>query len=47
MYMKKGQYYFMEALMKDDHQVDHLEVGLQTPSGKICEVIPQFFSLDN
>lgn len=41
--MKKGKYYYMEALMKDDHQKDHLEVGLKTPSGKVFEVIPSEF----
>lgn len=29
--------------MKDDHQKDHLEVGLKTPSGKVFEVIPSEF----
>ena len=42
-YMKKGEYYYMEALMKDDHQVDHMEVGLKTPSGEVYKVIPQSF----
>ena len=42
-YMKKGVYYYMEALMKDDHQFDHMEVGLETPSENIYKVIPQSF----
>ena len=29
--------------MKDDHQVDHLEVGLQTPDGQFYKVIPSKF----
>lgn len=29
--------------MKDDHQEDHLEVGLQTPDGQKYEVIPSKF----
>ena len=46
-YMKKGKYYYMEAIMKDDHQIDHLEVGLQTPSGKIFNVIPEQYLWTN
>ena len=33
----------MEAIMKDDHQEDHLEVGLQTPDGTFYKVIPSEF----
>ena len=29
--------------MKDDHQEDHLEVGLQTPDGTFYKVIPSKF----
>lgn len=29
--------------MKDDHQIDHLEVGLQTPDKTIYTVIPSKF----
>ena len=29
--------------MKDDHQEDHLEVGLQTPDGTFYKVIPSEF----
>jgi len=29
--------------MKDDHQADHLEVGLQTPDGTFYKVIPSEF----
>ena len=29
--------------MKDDHQNDHLEVGMQTPDGKNYTVIPSAF----
>lgn len=42
-YLKKGRYYYMEAIMKDDHQIDHLEVGLQTPDKTIYTVIPSKF----
>ena len=41
--LKKGLYYYMEAIMKDDHQWDHLEVALQTPDGKFYKVIPAQF----
>lgn len=33
----------MESIMKDDHQPDHLEVGLKTPDGTFYEVIPSQF----
>ena len=42
-YLKKGEYYYMEAIMKDDHQPDHLEVALETPDGKFYKVIPSMF----
>jgi len=29
--------------MKDDHQKDHLEAGVQTPDGRSYEVIPSKF----
>jgi len=29
--------------MKDDHQNDHLEVGMQTPDGTFYNVIPSEF----
>ena len=29
--------------MKDDHQKDHLEVGLETPDGQFYKVIPSKF----
>ena len=29
--------------MKDDHQTDHLEVGLKTPDGTFYKVIPSAF----
>ena len=29
--------------MKDDHQKDHLEVGLTTPDGRFYTVIPSRF----
>ena len=29
--------------MKDDHQVDHLEVAVQTPDGQFYKVIPSKF----
>ena len=41
--LKKGKYYYMETIMKDDHQNDHLEVGLETPDGKFYKVIPSVF----
>ncbi|KAM7441095.1 hypothetical protein ABFA07_009818 [Porites harrisoni] len=41
--LEKGKYYYMETLMKDDHQNDHLEVGMQTPEGKNYTVIPSAF----
>ena len=43
MFKEKEKYYCMEALVKEDHQVDHLEVGFKTPSGKVYEVIPSQF----
>ena len=39
----KGKYYYMEAIFKDDHQKDHLEVGLETPNGLFYKVIPSMF----
>lgn len=42
-YLMKGKQYYMEAIMKDDHQEDHLEVGLQTPDGQFYKVIPSMF----
>lgn len=33
----------MEAIFKDDHQNDHLEVGLKTPDGTFYRVIPSKF----
>ena len=41
--LEKGKYYYMETIMKDDHQNDHLEVGMQTPDGKNYTVIPSAF----
>ena len=41
--LDKGKYYYMETIMKDDHQNDHLEVGMQTPDGKNYTVIPSAF----
>ena len=38
--LKKGKYYYMETVMKDDHQPDHLEVGLVTPDGTQYSYIP-------
>ena len=40
MELKKGKYYYMESVMKDDHQPDHLEVGLVTPDGTQYSYIP-------
>ncbi|XP_022790178.1 uncharacterized protein LOC111329682 isoform X1 [Stylophora pistillata] len=42
-YLKKGVFYYMEAIMKDDHQWDHLEVALETPDSKFYKVIPSQF----
>jgi len=42
-YLKKGKYYYMEAIMKDDHQNDHLEAAVQTPDGTFYKVIPSKF----
>ncbi|KAJ7334524.1 hypothetical protein OS493_014848 [Desmophyllum pertusum] len=43
-YLMKGRYYYMEAIMKDDHQdYDHLEAGLYTPDGQFYNVIPSKF----
>ena len=39
----KGQYYYMESLMKDDHEIDHLEVGLETPNHVMYNIIPSMF----
>jgi len=33
----------MEAIMKDDHQNDHLEAAVQTPDGTFYKVIPSKF----
>ena len=41
--LKKGKYYYMETIMKDDHQDDHLEVGMQTADGTNYTVIPSAF----
>ena len=41
--MEKGKYYYMETIMKDDHQNDHLEVGMQAPDGTNYTVIPSAF----
>lgn len=42
-YMKKGKFYYMEAVMKDDHQEDHLEAAVKTPDGQFYKVIPSKF----
>lgn len=42
-YMKKGKFYYMEAVMKDDHQKDHLEAAVKTPDGQFYKVIPSKF----
>lgn len=42
-YLKKGKYYYMEAIFKDDHQNDHLEAAVQTPDGTFYKVIPSQF----
>jgi len=42
-YLKKGKYYYMEAIFKDDYQDDHLEAAVQTPDGKFYNVIPSQF----
>ncbi|XP_074618669.1 uncharacterized protein LOC141877541 isoform X2 [Acropora palmata] len=39
----KGKFYYMESIMKDDHQADHLEVAMQTPDGNFYKVIPSAF----
>ncbi|XP_074618702.1 uncharacterized protein LOC141877570 isoform X2 [Acropora palmata] len=39
----KGKFYYMESIMKDDHQADHLEVAMQTPDGNFHKVIPSAF----
>ena len=39
----KGKYYYVETRMKDDHQDDHLEVGMQAPDGTNHTVIPSAF----
>ena len=41
--LDKGKYYYMETIMKDDHQNDHLEVGMQAPNGTNYTVIPSTF----
>ena len=41
--LEKGKYYYMETRMKDDHQDDHLEVGMQAPDGTNYTVIPSAF----
>ena len=41
--LEKGKYCYMETIMKDDHQNDHLEVGMQAPDGKNYTVIPSAF----
>ena len=41
--LQKGKYYYMETRMKDDHQDDHLEVGMQAPDGTNYTVIPSAF----
>lgn len=41
--MKKGKFYYMEAVMKDDHQKDHLEAAVKTPDGQFYKVIPSKF----
>ena len=41
--LEKGKYYYMETIMKDDHQNDHLEVGMQAPDGTNYTVIPSAF----
>ena len=41
--LDKGKYYYMETIMKDDHQNDHLEVGMQAPDGTNYTVIPSTF----
>lgn len=42
-YLKEGKHYYMETIMKDDYQNDHLEVGLKTPDGTFYRVIPSKF----
>lgn len=42
-YMKKDKFYYMEAVMKDDHQKDHLEAAVKTPDGQFYKVIPSKF----
>ena len=42
-YLQKGKFYYMESIMKDDHQADHLEVGLKTPDGSFYKVVPSQF----
>ncbi|XP_029196209.2 uncharacterized protein LOC114961608 [Acropora millepora] len=42
-YLQKGKFYYMESIMKDDHQADHLEVGLKTPDGSFYNVVPSQF----
>ena len=39
----KGKFYYMESIMKDDHQYDHLEVAMQAPDGTFYKVIPSAF----
>ncbi|XP_068695497.1 uncharacterized protein [Montipora foliosa] len=41
--LEKGKFYYMESVMKDDHQYDHLEVGMKTPDGTFYKVIPSTF----
>ena len=42
-HLQKGKYYYLESIMKDDHQNDHLEVAVKTPDGKFYNVIPSQF----
>ena len=41
--LEKGKYYYVETIMKDDHQDDHLEVGMEAPDGTNYTVIPSKF----
>ena len=41
--LEEGKYYYVETIMKDDHQDDHLEVGMQAPDGTNYTVIPSAF----